>query len=107
MNEFNPNRKRLPIWPSECYGNTRDKRKHIEGYEVIYSSNFRITSILRILKKAHKFESSGKGYVTFDKAFDIHNKRLPLYINMTVFIRKSHIDTTAKRHNEFIWWIKN
>lgn len=82
------------------------KRKALEGYEVVYSTNFRITDMFRMIKRVNKFEASGKGYVLFDKAFDIRNRRLPFYVNMTAFIRKSFVDTTIKRHNEFVWWTK-
>ena len=99
-------RRYLPLWPSECYGNKREKRKAPEGYEVVYSTNFIITIIFRIIKKINKFEASGKGYVVFDKAFDIRNRRLLFYVNMTAFIKKEFVDTNTKHHNELMWWMK-
>lgn len=94
-------------WPSDCYGKNREKRKSKDGYEVVYSTNFKITSFFGIIKKVRKFEASGKGYVVFDKAFDISNRKMPFYyVNMTAFIKKEHMDTALKRHNEFMWWIK-
>lgn len=98
--------KNLPLWPNECYGNKREKRKTPDGYEVVYSTNFRIMDMFRIIKKINKFEASGKGHVVFDKAFDIKNNRLPFYVSMTAFIKKEFVDTTVKRHNEFMWWTR-
>jgi hypothetical protein len=93
-------------WPFDRYGQTREKRKTPEGYEVVYCTNFRITDMFRIIKRVNKFETSGKGYVIFDKAFDIRNRRLPFHVSMTAFIKKELVDTAANRHNEFMWWIK-
>lgn len=94
-------------WPSDCYGKNRDTRKPIDGYEVIFSTNFKITSFFSIIERVRKFKESRKGYVIFDKAFDISNRRLPFYYaNMTAYIKKEYIDTALKRHNEFMWWIK-
>ena len=98
--------KSLPLWPNECYGNKREKRKAPEGYEVVYSTNFRITDMFRIIKKINKFEASGRGHVVLDKAFDIKNNRLPFHVSMTAFIKKEFVDTTIKRHNEFMWWTR-
>lgn len=98
--------KSLPLWPNECYGNKREKRKAPEGYEVVYSTNFRIIDMFRIIKKINKFEASGKGHVVLDKAFDIKNNRLPFHVSMTAFIKKEFVDTTIKRHNEFMWWTR-
>ena len=88
------------------YGNGRERRKPTEGYEVVYSTNFPITDIFRIIKKVNKFKATGKGYVIFDKAFDIRNIRMIFCINMTAFIRKEYVDSALKRHNEFMWWAK-
>ena len=100
------NKARSSLLPDQPYGRSREKRKPLEGYDVVYSTNFSISSIFRIRRQVNEFESTGKGYVVFDKAFDIKNNRLPFHINMTVFIRKCHIDTAAKRHKEFMWWTK-
>lgn len=98
--------KSFPRWPNECYGNNREKRKPPEGYEVAYSTNFRVIDVFQIIKKINKFETSGKGHVVLDKAFDIRNNRLLFHINMTAFIKKEFVDTATKRHNELMWWIK-
>ena len=98
--------KSLPLWPNECYGNNREKRKTPEGYEVVYSTNFHIADMFRMIKRVNRFEASGKGYVVFDKAFDIRNKRLLFHVSMTAFIKKEFVDTAIKRHNEFMLWME-
>lgn len=93
-------------WPYECYGNNRDIRKPRDGYESVYSENIRIASIFRMIKKVNKFKTFEKGYVVFDKAFDINNRRLLFHINITAYVKIEFLDTALKRHNEFMWWTK-
>ena len=94
------------VWPFECYGNTRFKRKCPNGYEISYSSNFPITGIFRMIKKTNAYKKTGKGYAIFDNAFDIRNRRLLFYISITVFVKKKYMQTAVDRNNEFMWWIK-
>ena len=96
-----------PLWTNECYGDKREKRKTPEGYKVVYSTNFRIADMFRMIKLINKFRASEKGYVVLDKAFDIGNKRLPFHVNMTAFIKKEFVDSAIKHHNEIMWWILN
>lgn len=99
-------KKHTYTWPFECYGNTRPKRKCPSGYEVTYSSNVHVTGIFKMIKKINTYKKTGKGYVVFDKAFDIHNRWLPFHISVTVFIKKEYVETAVSRHNEFMWWMK-
>lgn len=94
-----------PSWPFECYGNTRPKRKCPDGYRTLFSSNFSFRSIFKMLKKINAYKKSGKGYVVFDKAFDISNTWLPSCISITVFIKKECIETYADEKNELMWWM--
>lgn len=83
------------------WGRNREKRKPIDGYRSLCSTNFYIFRFLKMYKKSKEYIKSEKGYVVFDKAFDMYGKPLLFYMSISVYIKTEYVNTVEDTYNEF------